>query len=215
MEEETKKLILPKPHLSWSQLTCWLSNPARYRKEYFENGDKLDTKFLRFGKNIAELIESGAHKELLPDLECYDSPEYEIRCTVMHIVPCLSFIDTYNAIAREHCPANVFREYKTGKIPWTKAKVQKHDQLVFYATMLKWSTGNMPQYCDLDWIETKEASDEGVDFWRGSGKMINVTGRIVSFHREFDEREITRMEELIVKVAFEISDAYQTYLREI
>lgn len=215
MEEETKKLILPKPHLSWSQMSCWLSNPARYRKEYFESGEKLDTKFLRFGKNIAELIESGKHKELLPDLETYDSPEHKIEVRVMHIVPCLSFIDTYNAVATPLVPANVFREYKTGKIPWTKAKVQKHDQLVFYATMLKWSTGVMPEYCDLDWIETKESANESVDFWRESGKIINVTGRIVSFHREFDEREIERMENLIVKVAYEISDAYQAYLREI
>lgn len=214
MEEETKKLILPKQHLSWSQLSCWLSNPARYRKEYFESGEKLDTKFLRFGKNIAELIESGKHKELLPDLECYDSPEYKIACNI-HMVPCLSFIDTYNAVATPWCPANVFREYKTGKIPWTKAKVAKHDQLVFYATMLKWSVGAMPEYCDLDWIETKESTNEAVDFWRENDKIINVTGRIISFHREFDEREIERMENLIVQVAWEISDAYAAYLKEI
>jgi hypothetical protein len=209
-----EQLILPKPHLSWSQLTCWLSNPARYRKEYFEDGDKLDTKFLRFGKNIAELIETGQHKELLPDLEVYDSPEFEIKCMV-HNVPCLSFIDSYNKVASPWVPANVFREYKTGKIAWTKAKVQKHDQLVFYATVLKWSEGAMPEYCDLDWIETKEQADESVDFWRDSGKIINVTGRIVSFHREFDEREVERMEQLIVKVAWEISDAYQDFLKEI
>lgn len=208
MEEETKKLILPKPHLSWSQMSCWLSNPARYRKEYFESGEKLDTKFLRFGKNIAELIETGKHKELLPDLETYDTPEHKIECNV-HMVPCLSFIDSYDSIN------NVFFEMKTGKIPWTKAKVQKHDQLVFYATMLKWSTGKMPEYCDLLWIETKESANENMDFWRESGKVLNVTGKIVKFHREFDEREIERMENLIVKVAYEISDAYQAYLREI
>lgn len=214
MEQEEKQLILPKPHLSWSQLSCWISNPERYKKEYFENGDKLDTKFLRFGKNIAELIESGKHKELLPDLETYDSPEYRIECKVLN-VPCLSFIDSYNAVATSQVPANVFREYKTGKIAWTKAKVQKHDQLVFYATMLKWSTGKMPEYCDLDWIETKEQANESVDFWRESGKIINVTGRIITFHREFDEREIERMEQLIVKVAWEISDTYQAYLQDI
>lgn len=208
MEQQQRKLILPKSHLSYSQMTCWLSNPARYRKEYFENGEKLNTKFLSFGKNIAELIESGKHKELLPDLETYDSPEFKIECLV-NGVPVLSFLDTYDS------KRNVFREFKTGKIPWTKAKVQKHDQLVLYATMLKWSTGKMPEYCDLDWIETKEAANESVDFWRESGKIINVTGRIISFHREFDEREIERMEELIVKVAYEISDAYQEFLKEI
>lgn len=214
MEQVEKKLILPKPHISWSQLSCWLSNPARYRKEYFESGQKLDTKFLRFGKNIAELIESGKHKELLPDLETYDSPEYKIECYVRE-VPCLSFIDSYNAVETIDTPANVFLEMKTGKIPWTKAKVQKHDQLVFYATMLKWSIGQMPEYCDLLYIETKEGSNESEDFWREAGKHIYVTGKIVKFHREFDIRELERMEDLIVKVAWEISDAYQEYLKEI
>lgn len=203
------KLILPKPHLSWTQLSCWLSNPTRYRKEYFENGDKLDTKFLRFGKNIATMIENGQHKTLLPDLECYDTPEHKIEVRVKHLIPCLSFLDSWDSVR------NIFREYKTGKIPWTKSKVQKHDQLVFYATTLKWSTGKMPEYCDLDWIETKENSGESEDFWREAPKVINVTGRIVSFHREFDEREIERMEDLIERVAWQISDAYQDYLSEL
>jgi hypothetical protein len=151
---------------------------------------------------------------LLPDLQCYDTPEHEIKCLVAG-VPILSFLDSYNKTATIEVPANVFREFKTGKVPWDRARVQKHDQLVFYATALKWSTGQMPEYCDLDWIETKETAGESVDFWREGDKIVYITGRIVSFHREFDEREIERMEDLITKVAWEISDAYQDYLAEI
>ena len=202
------KLLLPKPHLSWSQLSCWLSNPNRYFREYFEAGDKLDTKYLRFGKGVAKLIEEGKHKTLLPDLILYDKPEYEIKTNVLG-VPILSYLDTYDSVK------NVFREYKTGKLPWTKAKVVKHGQLVFYATALKHSCGKIPEYCDLDWIETKEGSVEVSDFWRENEKDINVTGRIVSFHREFDEREIEKMENLIVKVANEISEAYIKFIEEI
>lgn len=217
MENSNSKypeLILPKPYISWSQLSCWLSNPVRYRREYFEDGKKLDTKFLSFGKNIATMIENGQHKELLPDLQTYDTPEHEIKCLV-NGVPILSFLDTYNKIETIDVPANVFREFKTGKVPWDRARVQKHDQLVFYATALKWSVGVMPAYCDLDWIETCETGGVSVDFWRETDKIVNITGRIVSFHREFDEREIERMEDLIVNVAWQISDAYQDYLREI
>jgi hypothetical protein len=203
-----EKLILPKKYLSWSQLSCWLSNPTRYRKEYFEAGDKLDTKYLRFGKGVAELIENGTHKTLLPDLVVYDKPEFEIRTDVLG-VPTLSYLDTYNSAD------NTFREYKTGKIPWTKAKVVKHGQLVFYATTLKHSTGKMPEYCDLDWIQTKEGGVEVEDFWRSNDKQINVTGIIKSFHRPFDEREIDKMQDLIVRCANEISDAYKKFLAEI
>ena len=113
MQNETNKLILPKPHLSWSQMACWLSNPTRFRREYFEAGHKLDTKYLRFGKGIAQLVEEGKHKELLPDLVVYDKPEFEIKTDVLG-VPILSYLDTYNSAD------NTFREYKTGKLPWTQ-----------------------------------------------------------------------------------------------
>lgn len=208
METKSQKLMLPKPHLSWSQMSCWLSNPTRYRKEYFEAGEKLDTKYLRFGKGIAGLIEEGKHKELLPDLVVYDKPEFEIK-TVVAGVPVLSYLDSYDSVN------NVFREYKTGKLPWNQSRVQKHDQLVFYATALKWSVGKMPEYCDLDWIQTKEGGVELEDFWRSNERQINVTGLIKEFHREFDEREVERMENLIVKVATEISEAYLKFLEEI
>jgi len=201
-------MLLPKPHISWSQINVWMSNPERFRREYFENAGKLDTKFLQFGKGIAKLIESGKHKELLPELVVYELPEFEIR-TLISGIPILSYLDSYDP------KLNVFREVKTGKIPWTQSKVQKHDQLTFYATALKSSTGKMPEYCDLDWLETKEGIIEVDDFWRENEKLLQVTGRIVTFHREFDEREVDRMENLIVKCAEEISEAYLKFLDEI
>ncbi len=202
------KLILPKPHLSWSSMNCWMSNPERFRREYFENAEKLDTRYLRFGKGIAELIEKGKHKELLPDLVVYEKPEFEIRTEVMG-VPMLAYLDGYDSVK------HVFGEYKTGKNPWTQTKVQKHDQLTLYATLLKQLTGKMPEYCDLFWIETKEGVKEVEDFWRTNEKEINVTGKIVAFRREFDEREIDRMEFIIQKTAEEISEAYQEFIKEI
>ena len=202
------KLILPKPHISWSSMSCWITSPARFRREYFECGKKLDTKYLRYGKDIAGMVEKGTHKKLLPDLIVYPVREHEIRVNIKG-VPVLSFLDDYDP------DRNIFREKKTGKIPWTQAKVIKHGQLVFYATALKHSTGKMPKYCDLDWIETKEGSIKVNDFWRDNEKAVQVTGRIQSFHRKFDEREITKMEKLIVKSAKEISNAYITFLEEI
>lgn len=206
------KLVLPKPHLSWNQMSCWMSNPIRYRKEYFEAGDKLDSKYLRFGHGIHKMIEGGTYKTLLPDLIVYNRNEFEVRTTIQGI-PTLSYIDSYDDVN------NVFRDTKTGIIPWTKAKVIKHGQLVFYATVLKQHIGKMPEYCDLDWIETKETSVqkevEGDFCGLSNEKQLNVTGRILSFHRPFDEREIEKMENLIVKTATEISEAYMKFILEI
>lgn len=211
------KLILPKPHLSWSSINCWMTNPERFRREYFENSEKLDTKYLRFGKGIAELIEKGKHKELLPDLVMYEKPEFEMRVEVMG-VPLLGFLDGYNP------SENIFGEYKTGKHPWDQARVQKHDQLTLYATMLKQLMGKMPEYCDLHWIETKDKivsiqyvdeEEYGHGLHNEKETQINVTGKILTFRREFDEREIDRMESIVQKAAEEISEAYQEFIKEI
>ncbi len=124
-------------------------------------------------------------------------------------VPLLGFLDGYNP------SENIFGEYKTGKHPWDQTRVQKHDQLTLYATMLKTLVGKMPEYCDLHWIETKEGTKEVEDFWRTNEKEINVTGKIMTFRREFDEREIDRMEFIVQKAAEEISEAYQEFIKEI
>ncbi len=212
-------------------MNCWLTNKARFRKEYFEDGDRLDTKYLRFGKGFAALREALKNnptiidkkewtlrefgiditdenvQEALSKLPTYEISEFEIRCNVAG-VPILSYLDGYNKTT------NDFGDDKTGKNPWTQAKVQKHDQLVFYATALKWSMGKMPDSCDLHWIETEEKVSEEADFW-DKKKELCFTGRVVSFHREFDEREIERMEQLIIRCAQEISEAYQKFIAEI
>lgn len=222
---------------------CWLNNRARYVKEYFEDGERLDTRYLRFGSKFSTMVEElceimkttpdrltairklaeenpmDEHMEsVLMELEIDGTSEYQIGnsgreedknpiCKVRGVVPILAFLDKYVGI-------NI-REYKTGLAPWTLAKVQKHDQLPFYGVGLKWSGRPLPVYADLDWIETKETEQERVDFWRDGAKVISATGRIKSFHREFDEREFERMEDLITKVAWEISDAYQDHLAQI
>lgn len=204
------KLILPRNHLSASQMECFIKSPARYRKEYFENGPRLTSKFLSFGKKVHELIEKDKYKDILPDLVVYDVRELEIKCDILG-VPTLSYIDSYDPIN------NVFRDTKTGIVPWDRVKVIKLNQLLFYAVVLKHKFGKIPEYCDLDWIQTKEGKTdtEEVDFWRTNETELNITGRVLTFHREFDEREIERMENLIVKTAKEISEAYKLFLEEI
>jgi hypothetical protein len=189
-------------------MNCFLSNPKRFRKEYFEGSPRLDTKYLRFGKGIAKMIEEGKHKQLLPGLPVYKIPEYEIRVNVLG-VPILSYLDSYDP------DRNVFIEYKTGTQPWDMARVIKHDQLLMYAVALKHLTGKMPQFCDLVWIKTQVGGLEIDDFWHENEGMVNCTGEIISFHREFKDKEIKRMEDKILKTALEISDAYKKFINEI
>ena len=194
IQQDQPKIILPKTYLSWSAMNCYMSNPARFRKEYFEGAPRLDTKYLRFGKGIAEMIEEGKHRQLLPGLPTYPIPEYEIRVNVLG-VPILSYLDGYDP------ERNVFLEYKTGTQLWDLARVIKHDQLLMYAVALKYHTGKMPKFCDLIWIKTRVGGLPMDDFWHENEGIVNCTGEIVSFHREFSEKEIERMEKQILKVA--------------
>lgn len=225
------KIVLPKPHLSWSQLDIWEHNPERYKREYFESGKKLDTRFLTFGKGIASMVEELCElqktlgtKELalaelvklhgldydtetaLRELETDGVSEFKIEC-IIRGVPLLSYVDKYLP------EINEFREYKTGKHAWTQAKVQKHGQLLFYAIGLRSLNGAMPDGCHLDWLETAESSGEDQDFWV-TEKKLALTGKVKSFRRNFDERELDKMEERIEKAAHEISDAYRKWIEE-
>lgn len=245
MSTKYPQLVLPKGYVSWSQVYCWISNRARYEREYFEDLDKLDTVYLRFGGKFSTMVEElGEIMKRIPDralaidelakthpmdenmqrvleeLDIEGESEYQIGntgregdtnpiCKVRGEVPILCFLDKYLVIE------NGIGEYKTGLQPWTQARVQKHDQLPFYGVGLKWSGHRVPDYADLHWIETKETQQEKVDFWRDGPKIIHATGRIKTFHREFDEREFERMEELIIRVAWEISDAYQEHIAQL
>lgn len=245
MSDQYPKLLLPRGYLSWSQMDCWMKNRSRYIKEYFDAGEKLDTPYLRFGSKFSKMVEalsklteSGVSREVavaavakefpmdenmqavMMELDIEGISEYQIGnsgrkddnyhvCKVRGIVPILAFLDKY--ILRN----GAIQEYKTGMAEWTMAKVQKHDQLPFYGVGLKYSGRRLPEYADLHWIETKQTTQEATDFWREGDKIIYATGKIKTFHREFDEREFERMEDLIIRVAWEISDAYQEHLAQI
>lgn len=224
---------------------CWMTNPARYIKEYFEDAEKLDTRYLRFGsvfskmvERLCEIMETIPNRQfaiqelgkeftldeslvaVLSELDIEGISEYQIGNSgrpddkhpivkVRGEVPILAFLDKYII------KMNGIGEYKTGLAPWTMARVQKHDQLPYYGVGLKWGGQPLPGFADLHWIPTEEIEQERVDFWRNGDKIIRAKGQIKTFHREFDEREFERMEELIIKVASEISDAYQNHLAQI
>lgn len=245
MSQQYPKLMLPRGYLSWSQMYCWMHNPVRYSREYFEDGEKLKTRYLDFGSKFSKLVEDLCElmdripnrqlaieelakeypmddnmKSVLMELDIEGISEYQIgnsgkpddKCPIVKVrgeVPILCFFDKY--VER----TGGIQEYKTGLVPWTQAKVIKHDQLPFYGVGLKWSGKPLPPYADLHHIETKEVQEGASDFWRDGAKIILATGKIKTFHREFDEREFERMEELIIRVAWEISDAYQEYLSQL
>jgi len=190
------KYLLPKSYLSYSQLEMFRKSPDRYIEQYIENGKRLDTKYTRFGKQIHEALE-----------QTEENREKEIRVTI-HDVPVLSFIDKYDP------ETGVFRDTKTGKTPWTQVKVQKHDQLVFYAMVIKHSTGIVPPECFIDWIGTKDVEYKETLGLHNAHPGVELTGDAVTFRRVVSELEINRMEKELIEVAEKISNIYKTWINQ-
>ncbi len=188
-------------------MELWKKNPTRYKYEYFERGKRLKTRYLEFGNKVHEMIENGSYHHILPGLTVYPERELKIETTV-NGVPVLAFIDGCEP------EENIFGDYKTGKKPWTQQMLQKSEQMLFYATIFRVTTGRMPAHCEIHWLETTENCDESSTFWKEDRKL-SLTGKTVTFRRHFDERELDRMEAEILKVAMEISEAYKQFINEL
>jgi len=123
-----------KPYLSFSQYTCILKSKEEYKKRYIE-GISFTSKYMDFGKMIAEISENrekenpnNNEKMALQLLPIFEETEKKLTAT-WHGIPLLGYLDGYNN--------GEIIEIKTGTQPWTKKRVDKHEQLDFYAIMLK------------------------------------------------------------------------------
>ena len=108
-----------------------------------------------YGKQFAEDMASGVaspdadarHKFLvevgMPRLAI---PEHRVEATYNGIA-LVGIIDT---CAEDY---KAFREYKTGRAPWTQGRVDAHGQLDFYAALI-WLNHKILPTAYLDWVRT-------------------------------------------------------------
>src|SRR3990167_2097941 len=136
-----KYIQLPQGYLSYSQLMLWLSDQNRYKQIYFDKRHELSTSNVgqEYGKVVATALEEGIEtNDLLTDsaillLEKYDLRDKEIRGEIKTKegwIEVMGRPDTMDSKTKN------FREYKTGKSPWTKSRAQNHPQMRFYAMLI-------------------------------------------------------------------------------
>ncbi len=211
MRTKNKKLIpLPRGYLSYSQWDLW----KRDRKRYIDNyilGDRreINNSGLQFGKVFAEAANRGFDADPVIDLLLRSVSgfgkegvsEYSLKPVLFDEVPLLGQIDRF-------LPASLrFEEYKTGRVPWTQAKAQKHGQMRFYSTMIWCEHKAFSEYNDLIWIPTEE-----VPVYNEIGSIVRFevrpTGEIKPFTVYTPLAEILDMAGDIRKVAHEISEVF-------
>jgi hypothetical protein len=161
-------------HLSYTKMSMFMKSRKQFIKKYILKEKMFVTKEMKFWKAISDKLERW---EDIPWVKVLDTPEQELRLDI-NWVPCLWFIDT---CCKDF---NHFAEYKTWKVAWTQAKVDKHDQLLMYAACIHEMHGKIPT-CELIWIETKNC-----DVY-----AIQMTWNVKTFERSFTLEEIETFKE--------------------
>ena len=200
MSDSSKVLKLPKPYLSYSAIDCWLKSPKTFRKRYYEKAPFFSTPELRFGKFIADELETNG--SAYPDVPQLSKPEQQIQIEIEGI-PLFGYIDSFDPETKG------FYEYKTGRVPWTQKRVDSHLQLDIYSLAIEEIFGSVQDECKLVWMETKKMDEQlsGLVTHEDS-HTIELTGKVVEFDRVIDDAKRQETRELIVRVAQEISDDF-------
>ena len=164
-----------KNYLSWSQYSLFLSSPDEYRRVYILGEPSFKNVEMDFGSKIAHGLEQ---EDLTGDAEIdfckvalpeVDEREKEIRVKFKN-VPLLTKMDGF-------IKPNIIHEYKTGHNAWTQRKVDKFEQLTFYAFALFLQTNKIPEI-SLFWIPTKK--ENGVISLTGENPIEFKTKRGLS-----------------------------------
>lgn len=209
------RLNLPKGYLSYSATMLWQKNKDLFRKRYYENEKQEESIPMRFGKKIAEVLESRNFKEFptLKKVPYYPISEHKIEVDIGG-VPVLAFLDLYKPKTFS------FGEVKTGSVsykngpPWDRVKVKFHDQLPWYSLLIESVYGKVDPVCHLIWVETryKTVIDQiGSRKMEGESKELELTGRIEVFKRRIAKWERERIKKMIIKTAKEVTRDYNAY----
>lgn len=201
-----KYIGLPKGYLSYSQIQMWKSSKERYKGIYFDNRTELAiyNDSMEYGKQFADALENYRETDdLLTDASILLLAKYDVRDKEIKVdlkikegyISLLGRPDTMNS------KTYAFREYKTGKQPWTQNKANKHFQLYFYAVLIYLKYNIVTEKCHLDWIETEKISDK-----------IQPTGRIETFPVKIGLQKILETMAEITRVAKEIEIEYASHV---
>lgn len=207
------ELHLPKPYLSYSQISLWSKDKQAYREKYYEGIEPATSSYALFGKEIHELIEHG--DERLMHVPRYDTPEYRIACRIDG-VPVLGVLDSFDSQTYR------FLDYKSGirkndgAVRWTHAEVQKLDQLPLYSLLVKTKHDRTHAWTSLVWLETAWEEYEEFEVFDGhrlatQKRRLALTGHTETFHRRIAQWERDRMRDILVTTAKEISSDYSLY----
>lgn len=205
-KQKTQELLLPRGYISWSALQLFESSEQKYIEKYFYGQDvDRQNDFMSFGKKFAKAKETGdcggdpMLEFAVNAVPAYEKPEFEILADMKTPYGVIKLLAKPDSFDEKMCR---LLEYKTGKVPWTHAKVQKHGQLHFYAVSAYAKYGLNPEQ-QLWWIETMM-----------SPSGVRPTGRIEHFLFQASDFELKEMVRRITRACLRIDKLYREHLTQ-
>ncbi len=176
-ESKTKR---PRAYLSYSAMSLLEKSEKQFIERYLEGMDGFQNDAMRFGSYVADELEKGES----------DDPQIQFLLTFLPnagrrertITVPYKKMKLLVRLDSSHPRYKSVREYKTGKVPWTQGKVDKNDQLTFYAMTLWVKTNKIPRLW-LDWLPTHINEDGDIE----------LTREIKSFRTERSVADILKM----------------------
>lgn len=191
----------------------WKKNPDAYRRHYYDGEETFETAETKFGKMVAEWLESD--DPCVKHIPNYSVREYEID-VIIDGNKVFGKVDGFDPVRIRFLDHKSSHKDKNGKVPWDKIKVRKHEQLPFYSMCLKEIFGKVESACHIIWIET-EFKENTIEFdghiLKAQGRELQLTGKVKKFRREIREWERKRIREDLLKVCNQIKQDYADYTR--
>lgn len=198
---------LPKGYLSYSAYDLWKKSKEQYRKRYYMNEKQFDTAETLFGKATDTHLDEGG---TIDGVINFNNPQYSVEVEYKGL-KLLSRLDDFNADTLQILERKTGHKNLQGKSPWDIVKVRKHQQLLFYSTVIELKHGKVHPIVILQWLET-EFKDKTIEFdghtlRAGKGKL-ELTGNIQTFKRTIHKWERQRFLKELLKVAEEIHNDF-------
>lgn len=194
--------ILPKEHLSVSQVNLWEQDPIAYMKKYFLGIEDAPSPYLDFGKQFAKDIEDYAAGEqrqfnfppqFLETTKIYPYVEYKLE----HDFDTFKFIGFIDNMSADN---EIVIDFKTGQKAWTQQRLIDSLQMQVYSLII-WYQKNIIPTCFIKYYETKMKNNQ-----------VYFTGNYDTYQHTFNIHDIAKAEIRLKKAAAEISAAYEKYL---
>lgn len=217
-----QKITLPKtdkvtgiPYLSYSQISTWKKSKRDYIRQYFFGEDFSGmSDYMDFGSKVGNALEKNDFSEFtkeeqkfLKTIPRYDQFEREINLQ-MDGYFVKGFIDTNTTENTEKGElVKKIADYKTGEIEKKESEYASDDyiQLDIYAASIQQETGVLPEEVSVFLIDRT-----GNAF---KGEPLRLGERYITITKKVDDKRVKAVMNEVNKIAQEISDYYQVFLK--